>query len=98
MGVRCQVSREKLADQGIRVHFKVSRDLTKDTMQRAHAEFLVRGDGDVVFSSLNCGGQAHVASALAGDLATVGAKERCKSLSVEIAWKLQAGMTSSLTR
>lgn len=67
-------------------------------MQRAHAEFPVRGDGDMVFPSFEHGGQAQVASGLAGDLITVGSEQASEFLPVQVAGEFQAGITSSFTK
>jgi hypothetical protein len=67
-------------------------------VQRADAQFLVSGEGDVVLPSFERGGQAYMASGLAGDLVAVRSEEGSELLTVQVAWKLHAGMTSSFTR
>ena len=67
-------------------------------MQCAHAEFLVRGDSDMMLSSLKHGGQAHVTSGLARDLVAVRPKQGSELLPIQVAGKFQAGITSSFTR
>jgi hypothetical protein len=54
-------------------------------MQRAHAEFPVRGDGDMVLPSFEHGGQAHVASGLAGNLVAVRSEQGSELLPVQVA-------------
>jgi hypothetical protein len=67
-------------------------------MQRAHAEFSVRGDGDMVLPSFEDGGQANVASGLAGNLVAVRSEQGRKLLPVQVVREFQAGITSSFTR
>ena len=67
-------------------------------MQRAHAEFPVRGDGDMVLPSFEHGGQANVAGGLARNLVAVRSQQGSKLLRVQVAGELQAGITSSFTR
>ena len=67
-------------------------------MQRAHTEFPVRGDGDMVLPSFQHGGQAQVASGLAGDLVAVRAEQGSELLPVQVAGEFQAGITSSFTK
>jgi len=67
-------------------------------VQRAHAEFPVRGDGDMVLPSFKHGGQAQVASGLASNLIAVRSEQGRELLPVQVAGEFQAGMTSSFTR
>ena len=47
---------EEFIRQPGQVQFEIRRDIAKDAMQGAHAQFPVRGDGDAVLSAFQHGG------------------------------------------
>ena len=89
---------EKLIQETGEIHPQISCNFAQNAVQRPDAEFLVCGDGEVVFGSFERRGKAHVASGLAGYLVAVGSKQRGEFLPVQVAREFQAGITSSFTR
>ena len=77
---------------------EVSSDVARNHVQRADADFLVCGHSQVMLRTFQRGGQANVAAGLTRSLLAVALQERGELPAVQIAWELQAGMTSSLTR
>ncbi len=89
---------EKLHTQIIEVLLEIKRHFAEDSMERSDAKLLMGWHRDVVFPASNGRSQPNMTPGLASDLVAQTAKERCQFRAVQIAWKPQAGMTSSLTR
>jgi hypothetical protein len=98
-GLRCWgLAAKEIVQQRGKIHFKVSGDFAEDLAQGSYAKGLVGRDGDVVLWAPNGRSHTHVAAGLASDLVPVTPQEGSQLGAFEVAGKLQAGMTSSLTR
>ena len=89
---------EQFFCQLIAREFEIAGNVSEDLRKGADFQWRMRGDGDMVLSSLKTRRQAHVAAGLASDLITVAAQDAGEVIAAEVARKFHAGMTSSFTR
>jgi hypothetical protein len=90
-------SAEQLAGQFFSRQVEIVGDVAENLSECADPELFVIWDSDVVLCAFHSGTDADVAAGLTGSFVTEATQGSNKIITADIAGKLQAGMTSSLT-
>lgn len=88
---------KQLAGQLFSRHIEVVGDVAENFSEGADSKLFVIRNGDVVLGAFQIGTDTDVAASLASGFIAETAQGSHKVIAADIAGKLQAGMTSSLT-
>jgi len=98
----CCGSAAALAEEGVKqcvtIDFKITAYVAQNLRKSANAERVMRWNGDMVVCAFQFRRKAHVAAGLAGSRVAEFGKSTSEFVTGDITRKLQAEMTSSLTK